>query len=86
MSIMPLNLHPLQRRKEIASALGIDEQYAYQISRGIKTASPALARDWNEMEPSDALWDLRPDDWHRIWPELVGTKGAPDVTPSAVEA
>lgn len=24
-------------------------------------------------------WDLRPDDWHRIWPELVGTDGAPDV-------
>ena len=22
-------------------------------------------------------WDLRPDDWHRIWPELVGRKGAP---------
>ena len=24
-------------------------------------------------------WDLRPDDWMRIWPELVGTKGAPKV-------
>lgn len=22
-------------------------------------------------------WDSRPADWHRIWPELVGTKGAP---------
>lgn len=22
-------------------------------------------------------WDLRPDDWHRIWPELIGTEGAP---------
>ena len=22
-------------------------------------------------------WDLRPDDWHRIWPELVGTEGSP---------
>jgi hypothetical protein len=22
-------------------------------------------------------WHLRPDDWHRIWPELVGTDGAP---------
>lgn len=22
-------------------------------------------------------WHLRPGDWHRIWPELVGTKGAP---------
>lgn len=24
-------------------------------------------------------WDLRPDDWHRIWPELVGMDGAPPV-------
>lgn len=24
-------------------------------------------------------WDLRPDDWHLIWPELVGTRGAPKV-------
>lgn len=22
-------------------------------------------------------WDLRPADWHRIWPELVGIDGAP---------
>jgi DNA-binding transcriptional regulator YdaS (Cro superfamily) len=22
-------------------------------------------------------WDLRPEDWHRIWPELIGTEGAP---------
>jgi DNA-binding transcriptional regulator YdaS (Cro superfamily) len=22
-------------------------------------------------------WDLRPNDWHVIWPELIGTKGAP---------
>ena len=24
-------------------------------------------------------WHLRPDDWHRIWPELIGTEGAPDI-------
>ena len=24
-------------------------------------------------------WDLRPTDWHRIWPELIGAEGAPDV-------
>lgn len=22
-------------------------------------------------------WDLRPDDWYLIWPELIGAKGAP---------
>jgi len=24
-------------------------------------------------------WELRPTDWHRIWPDLMGTKGAPKV-------
>lgn len=23
--------------------------------------------------------DLRPDDWHRIWPELIETDGAPQI-------
>ena len=25
-------------------------------------------------------WDLRADDWHLIWPELIGTDGAPAKT------
>jgi len=28
-------------------------------------------------------WDLRPDDWHRIWPELIGTEGSPEI-PQAI--
>lgn len=24
-------------------------------------------------------WDLRPKDWHRIWPELIGADGAPTI-------
>jgi len=24
-------------------------------------------------------WHFRPNDWHLIWPELVGTEGAPPV-------
>lgn len=24
-------------------------------------------------------WELRPFDWHRIWPELIGAEGAPPV-------
>ena len=26
--------------------------------------------------------DLRPADWHLIWPELVGAEGAPPVPPA----
>lgn len=28
-------------------------------------------------------WDLRPDDWDRIWPELIGQAGAPAVEAKA---
>lgn len=27
-------------------------------------------------------WDLRADDWHRIWPELIGHEGAPAIEPA----
>lgn len=34
-----------------------------------------------------ARWDSRPTDWHRVWPELVGTKGAPAVpVPATAES
>jgi DNA-binding transcriptional regulator YdaS (Cro superfamily) len=29
-------------------------------------------------------WDLRPDDWFSVWPELVGTRGAPRVPAAEV--
>lgn len=29
-------------------------------------------------------WDSRPDDWWRIWPELVGQRGAPAVAAQPV--
>lgn len=31
-------------------------------------------------------WDLRPSDWHRIWPELIGVEGAPAVPADKVAA
>lgn len=30
-------------------------------------------------------WHMRPDDWHRIWPELIGQEGAPAI-PEATQA
>lgn len=33
-------------------------------------------------------WDLHPDKWHLIWPELIGTDGAPnvEVEPTSTDA
>lgn len=36
---------------------------------GVEAAAGAAVRRWH----------LRPNDWHRIWPELVGAPGAPAV-------
>ncbi len=66
----------------LAKELGISSVYLSQLS----------ARQ-NERQPSPELcvlieaatarkvmrWDMRPDDWHRIWPELIGSDGAPNI-------
>ncbi|MCO5338274.1 hypothetical protein [Delftia tsuruhatensis] len=60
-----------ERRRSLAKELGIEEQYLYQISKGLRVASPALARSLNGVDPEAKLQDLRPEDWHLIWPELA---------------
>ena len=73
-------------RRELATLLGVDEQYLYQCFTGR-----------NAMRPKEAVraevrtggrvrrWHVRVKDWHQIWPELIGTPGAPEV-PAAEEA
>lgn len=74
MTTMALPIYTPERRREIALQVGIDEQYLYQITRGLKTASPALANQLHQVDPEARLQDLRPDDWHLIWPELADPK------------
>jgi hypothetical protein len=38
--------------------------------------APEIERRSNQRWPR---WALFPDDWHRIWPELIGADGAPPV-------
>jgi DNA-binding transcriptional regulator YdaS (Cro superfamily) len=68
---MALPNYTLEQRREMALKLGIEEQYLYQILRGIAKPAAALARRFNTLEPSATLQDLRPDDWQIIWPELA---------------
>lgn len=68
---MALPQYTAARRHEIATALDVDEQYVYQLVRGLKTASPALAMRLHTLDPEAKLQDLRPDDWNIIWPELA---------------
>lgn len=71
-----------------AEKLGVSRVYLMQ-----------LAARQNGREPSPELcvtiereslhqvrrWDLRPLDWHRIWPELVNVEGAPQVPQAPAE-
>lgn len=63
---------------EIASALGIAPSYLSQIASGHRPARSVFCVQIERLtKGSVCRWDLRPDDWHLIWPELIGTDGAP---------
>ena len=73
-------------RKELARQLNISEPYLYQCLTGRKAMKPEEAvRVESDSGRRLMRWHLRPTDWHRIWPELIGTNGAPAVPVTTVE-
>ena len=81
-----LNASPRGQAVVIARAVGVHPVMVSQWAGGGK---PVPLERCVAIEAATAAavrrWDLRPDDWHRIWPELIGADGAPDV-PQAEEA
>jgi DNA-binding transcriptional regulator YdaS (Cro superfamily) len=69
----------------IARDAGLAPAFLSQIACGRRPAPPTHCP---AIETATFFavrrWDLRPDDWHRIWPELVGEEGAPMVPVSKV--
>lgn len=64
----------------VATLLGESPQTVNNwVSRGVPV--PRCAAFEQAVCQRLMRWDLRPDDWHEIWPELIGTKGAPKVKP-----
>lgn len=65
-----------------AENVGISKVYLMQLAagQGGREPSPELCV---RLERASSLvvrrWDLRPDDWFLIWPELIGAEGAPAV-------
>lgn len=66
--------------RALASAVGVSDVTVSQWRSRQKVPSPAMAVDV-ERATSGVVrrWDLRPDDWWRIWPELIGQPDAPAV-------
>jgi DNA-binding transcriptional regulator YdaS (Cro superfamily) len=75
-------------RKRLAEKLGVNAASLYQAVTGRGT--PFSPQKCVELERDSGQelrrWDLRPGDWHRIWPELIGTDGAPRVAKARARA
>lgn len=70
-------------REEFAAKCGITLGHLRNVMYGLRPCAPELASTIERLTDCKVMrWDLRPDDWHRIWPELVGKKGAPKVEAS----
>lgn len=76
------------RAARVASAIKLAAAYVSQIANEVRPIPidkvPAMEV---ACEFAVRRWDLRPNDWHLIWPELIGTDGAPDPgVPASAEA
>ena len=72
-----------------ADRIGVTRVYLSQLAAGLNDRQPSptlCVVIERESQGAVKRWDLRPDDWHLIWPELVGSKGAPKVKPAKAEA
>lgn len=74
------------RQTELALALGVDPQLVWQWSRKVRPVPVMRCLPIEQATSRTVMrWDLRQDDWHLIWPELIGADGAPAV-PQPLEA
>jgi len=66
------------RAAALADALGYARPLISQWAHGVRPV-PVMAALEIERHTQGAVmrWDLRPNDWHLIWPELTETAGAP---------
>lgn len=67
---------------DVAARLGISAVYVSQLAarQNNREASPELCVRIERATGGAVMrWNLRPDDWHLIWPELIGAPGAPAV-------
>lgn len=81
----------MRRMKAIGEAIKLSGGPAKVAAElGVSAQAVCFWRDGKRQMPADGLarlerlcgarlrrWHFRPADWHLIWPELVGTEGAP---------
>jgi DNA-binding transcriptional regulator YdaS (Cro superfamily) len=77
-----MNLKDYLQQRGMAAALAgrvrVSPAFISQLAGGGRPTPPDVAvRIEAATERRVRRWDLRPEDWHRIWPELIGAEGAP---------
>ena len=78
---------PTDRRLEMADAAGTTYLHLRNVAFSGKSCGIQLAVDIEAVTGRAVCrWDLRPTDWHRIWPELVQADGAPALPVEPVNA
>lgn len=72
------------RAAALADELGYARSQISQWAHGVRPVPVMAALDIERYTQGAVMrWDLRPNDWHLIWPELIGTAGAPPVPDDA---
>lgn len=67
-------------RKQLIDAIDVSPQSVWMWANGSRIPEPAVCvRIEAATHGAVRRWDIRPHDWHLIWPELIGTEGAPAV-------
>lgn len=71
-------------REDFAAACGTSLGHLKNAAFGNRKLNAAVCAQ-AEIASGGALkrWHLCPLDWHRIWPELIATEGAPTPEPKA---
>ncbi|UDF33499.1 UNVERIFIED_ORG: helix-turn-helix domain-containing protein [Shinella sp. XGS7] len=72
----------------VSGAVGrrVQPGYLSQVAAGAKPVRPRYVPAIERATGYEVrCWDLCPDEWHLIWPELIGTPGAPPVPTTAPE-
>ena len=68
------------RCAELARHLDIAPAWVSQMAAGKRPVPAQHCRPIEHWSGGAVrVWDLRPDDWHLIWPEMIGAEGAPSV-------
>lgn len=84
MSPIQIAIASVDSQSALASRIGVKQQHVWNwVNRGDRIPAEHCVSIERVTSGTVMRWDLRPDDWHLIWPELIGADGAPAIEAKA---